>query len=72
MKISVKVITNSSQDKVEQTCENEYKVYVHAKPVKGEANKKVREALCEYFSLPKHKVALVGGKTSKNKLFKIE
>jgi uncharacterized protein YggU (UPF0235/DUF167 family) len=71
MKIKVKVITNSSQQKVEETADHEYRVYVHAKPIKGEANAKTREALCEYFNLPKHKVVMVSGKTSRLKVFRI-
>jgi len=71
MKITVKVIPNSSQQRVEQISEKDFKVYIHAKPIKGEGNKKARELLCEHLNLPKHQVILVSGKTAKIKTFKI-
>ena len=72
MKINVKVIPNSSKEEVKLTANGEYRVYIHAKPIKGEANKRAREVLCEFLGLPKHKVILVSGKTAKVKVFEIK
>ena len=72
MRIIVRVNPNAKTEIVEQTGEREYKVSFKVKPVKGEANKKAREMLCKYFDLPKHSVILVGGKTSRNKVFEIK
>ncbi|MEI7807349.1 MAG: DUF167 domain-containing protein, partial [Verrucomicrobiota bacterium] len=54
MKIRVKVLPNSSKKQVVQVAENEYRIYINAKPIKGEANKQVRELLCQYLNQPKH------------------
>ncbi len=71
MKINIRVKPSSSQSRVVQISEKEYQVYVKAKPIKGEANKKVREVLCQFLNLPKHKVVLIAGKTSRHKIFEI-
>jgi len=71
MKISVKVIPNSSRKEVIQLSEKDYRVYINAKPIKGEANKQARELLCRFLNQPKHCVVLVSGKTSRMKIFEI-
>ena len=71
MKIKVKVISNSSQQKVVQITDSNYKIYIRAFPIKGEANKKVRALLVAYFNLPKHQVVLISGKTAQIKIFEI-
>jgi len=73
MKIKVKVITNSSQERVEyRESENIYKIWTHTKPIKGEATKRARALLAEYLHLSKHLVVLVSGKTSRIKTFEIK
>lgn len=71
MRISVKVKTNAKESKVEKTGENEYKVLVNAKPVEGKANEAVREALAEHFGIPRSRVTIILGETSKQKVFDI-
>ena len=71
MKISVKVIPGSSQQKVVQLSETDFRVYVNVPPVKGEANKQARDLLCRFFNLPRHQVILVSGKTAKIKTFEV-
>ncbi|MEI7690768.1 MAG: DUF167 domain-containing protein [bacterium] len=71
MKINVKVIPNSSKREVVQISETEFRVYINAKPIKGEANKQARELLCLFLNQPKHCVVLVSGRTSRMKIFEI-
>lgn len=71
MKISVKVKANSSQERVEKTGDNDYSVWVRAKPTDGKANEAVIKALAGYFDIAKSKVSLVKGQTSKQKIFEI-
>jgi hypothetical protein len=71
MKITVKVKTSAKEDRVEKTGENAYRVLVKAKPVEGKANDAVTRALAEHFGVPKSRVALVVGQTSKQKVFEI-
>ncbi len=83
MKIVVKVIPNSSLEKIEKISENlsstfpkrccgEYKIWLHAKPIEGEANKKVIQLLAEYFDVSKSQVTLVSGQKSRTKVFEIK
>jgi len=71
MKITVKVKTNAKADRVEKTGEGEYRVMVKAKPLEGKANDAVRSALAEHFGIPRSKVVLILGQTSKQKVFEI-
>ena len=49
-----------------------YRVRTTAAPEKGEANKKVLELLAQELKLPKSKLTIVSGLTSKRKLVRIE
>ena len=71
MKITVKVKAGAKLAKIEGLLDNIFSVWVKEKPQGGKANHAVREAIAEYFSIPKSRVALVSGKTSKTKLFEI-
>lgn len=71
MRVTIKVKASAKVTKVEKTGENEYKVSVKAKPVEGQANEAVREALAEHFDIPRSRVAIVSGQTSKMKVFEI-
>jgi uncharacterized protein len=71
MRITVKVKTSAKENQVEKTGEGEYRVLVKAKPVEGKANEAVREALAEHFDIPRSKVVLLLGQTSKQKVFEI-
>lgn len=71
MRISVKVKPNAKKDTVEKVSEDNYIVFVKAKPQDGKANYAAREMLADYFSIPKARVILLKGETSKNKIFEI-
>ncbi|MDP2929797.1 MAG: DUF167 domain-containing protein [Candidatus Omnitrophota bacterium] len=51
--------------------DNSFSVWVKEKPQEGKANYAVREALAEYFNIPKSRIALLSGEKSKSKLFEI-
>jgi uncharacterized protein len=72
MRISVKVKTNAREVRVEKTVGGEYRVLVKSKPVEGKANEAVREALAEHFGIPRSRVTLILGQTSKQKVFDIK
>lgn len=72
MIVFVRVSTNSDRPGVEKIGENEYKVRVHAKPVDGKANADVVESLAEFFDVPKSRVRIVAGLTSKRKTVEID
>jgi len=49
-----------------------YKVKVSAKPIKWEANKAIVEKLAQYFKVPKSKIIIEKGGSSKYKLISIK
>ena len=71
MRIYVKVIPRSSQNKVEKISEGEYRVKLTAPPVDGEANKMLVEILAKHFEVPKSLVLIIGGKSTRKKLVEI-
>ncbi len=73
MKISVKVITKASENKVEYDKENKvYKVKVTVLPEKGKANKKVIELLAKYFKKNKKDFLILSGKSSSKKIVEVK
>jgi len=72
MRIYIKVIPRSSQNKVEKISEGEYKVKLTAPPIDGEANKMLIKILTEYFNVSKSSVEIIGGKTAKTKIVEIK
>jgi hypothetical protein len=72
MRIYLKVITRSSQRKLEKISEGDYKAWVKAVPEKGQANQEIIEILADYFKVAKNLIKIVGGKTSSKKIVDIE
>ncbi len=76
LKITLKVIPNARQNEiiVESFQEDKLsaKLRISAQPIEGKANKAVIEFLSEYFDVPKSRIELKSGLTSKNKLLIIE
>lgn len=71
MKILVQIKPRSSQAKVEQINDGEYKVWVRAVPEKGQANEEMQQLLADYFRVKRAAVRLVIGKTAREKLVEI-
>ena len=71
MKIAVRVQAGAKQAKIEKLSDNSFSVWVREKPQEGKANYAVRAVLADYFNIPKSRITLVNGETSKTKLFEI-
>jgi len=75
MKILVTVKPGSSQEKVIENIlddnTREVTIWTHARAHDGEANKKVTEALSDYYKVSKTSITLVRGATSKHKTFEL-
>ncbi len=71
MRITVLVKAGRKETKMEKLPDNSFSVWVKEKPRDGKANYAVREKLAEYFNIPKSRITLVSGETSKTKLFDI-
>ncbi len=72
MLIKVKAKPKSKKEGVKRIENNLYEVRVNAPPEKGRANEKIRELLAEFFKIPKSRVKLIKGETSKEKIFEID
>ncbi len=63
-KILVSVKPGSSQEKIVETGDNEYTVYLRAKPHDGEANTALIKLLSKHFNVPKTSVTISRGAKS--------
>jgi hypothetical protein len=70
-RIYIKVTPNSSREKIEKMENGNYKIWTTAAPEKGRANKRILEALANYFGVAKNKLTIVAGKTSSRKIIEI-
>jgi uncharacterized protein YggU (UPF0235/DUF167 family) len=68
LKLTVKAHPKSSKRKLIQKSPAEYEVWVHEPADKGRANAAVIEVLAEYLDIPKSRLKIVSGLTSKNKI----
>ena len=71
MQINVKVIANSSQEKIEKISESEYKIHLKEKAIKGKANNALIEMLAEHFEKRKNQIRIVEGMKSNKKIIDI-
>ena len=71
MKITVSVKAGRKESRIEKLSDSSFSVWVKEKPQEGKANYAVREALAEYFNIPKSRVTLISGEKSKTKVFEI-
>jgi len=72
MIINVKVSPRSSKNELSAISDLVFKAKVTAAPEKGHANAAVIELLSEHFKIPKSKIKVKAGLTSRDKLIEIE
>ena len=72
MLVKVKAKPKSKKEGVKKLSEEYFEVRVNAPPEKGRANERIRELLAEHFGVPKSRVKLVRGETSRDKVFEVE
>jgi len=72
MKYTIKVIPRSSRNKITELPDGSLKVKLTTAPVDGKANEALIKFLCKHFDVPKSKIKIVKGLTSKNKTIQIE
>lgn len=71
-KIKVKVKPNAKREEIKEIEKDYFEVRTTVVPEKGKANKKVIEILSKYLKIPKSRIKLVRGETSREKTFLIE
>lgn len=68
----VKVTPNASQNRIEGFHNNILKVKIKAPPDKGKANEELIKFLAKTFHIPKQKIEILSGHTSRLKKLKID
>lgn len=71
MLLKLKIKTNSKENKIEKLKDDEFRIFVKAKPEQGMANQKALELLSEYLQIPKQKISLIKGHASPSKIVQI-
>jgi hypothetical protein len=72
MKYNIKVIPNSSQNKIQILDENNIKIHITTQPEKGKANKQVIKMLSKHFNVAKSDIKITAGELSSNKVIEVE
>jgi len=72
MLIKVRAKPRSKREGVKEITKEYLEVRVNQPPEKGRANGRIIELLAQYFNVPKSRVRLVKGETSKEKVFEID
>lgn len=72
MKKQVKVKPNSKQQKIEEAPDGSLTINLKSPPVDGKANEELIKLLAEKFDVPKSKISIKSGLSSKNKLVEID
>ncbi|RUM59011.1 MAG: DUF167 domain-containing protein [Persephonella sp.] len=71
-RIKVKVKPNAKREEIKEIEKDYLEVRTTVVPEKGKANKRVIEILSKYFKIPKSRIRLVRGETSREKIFELE
>ena len=72
MRIDIKVVTGSSQEKIERRPDGSLKIWIFGKPIEGEANKQIVEAISRHLEVPKSRIRIVKGLKSREKTVELE
>ena len=71
MLIKVKVKPNAKKNEIKQVEDNFFEIKTTAVPEKGKENQKVIEMLSKHFKVPKSRIKIVRGETSREKIIEI-
>ena len=71
MVIKVKVQARSTQEKIEETGLDEYKIWTTAPPADNAANESVIEIIADYFNIAPSQIKILSGHKSSHKLIEI-
>ena len=71
MLIKVKVKPNAKKNEIKQIEDNFFEIKTTAVLEKGKANQKVIEMLSKHFKVPKSRIKIVRGETSREKIIEI-
>ena len=71
MKLFITVTPNARTESVAQKDEHHYTVKVNAPPTDGKANTAAIRLLTQHFNIPKSRITLLSGHTSRKKIVEI-
>lgn len=71
MHLTIKVTPKAKLNKIIQNDTNSYHIYTTAPPDKGKANQAVIKLLAKHLNLPKSKITITKGETSRQKIIQI-
>lgn len=72
MFIKVKSHPLSRKEEIIKKEKDSFEIKIKEKPERGEANKRIKELLSEYFNVPLGKISLIKGAKQKSKIFNIK
>jgi uncharacterized protein (TIGR00251 family) len=72
MLIKVKVFPGAKKEEIIKKKKDSFEIWVKEKPIKGQANQAVIDALTNYFQVPCQKIRLIKGWQERNKIFEIK
>ena len=72
MLVSVRVKPNSKNPRIEEAADGSLTVYLKAPPVEGKANRELLARLAERFGVPKSRVRIRHGVSSRNKVVQVD
>lgn len=70
--LKVRAVPRSRRPGVEEGPDGSMRVRIPGAPEKGRANRQVVEYVADHLGVPKSSVSIVGGRTSREKLLRIE
>jgi uncharacterized protein (TIGR00251 family) len=70
--LSVKVKPNSKQQRVQQEADGSLTVYLKSPPVDGKANAELIEVLTQLYAVPKSRIRIKSGASSRIKLVELD
>ncbi|HTY45547.1 MAG TPA: DUF167 domain-containing protein [Patescibacteria group bacterium] len=72
MRLSVRVKANAKENKVQAISQGELALWVKAAPKENKANAAVVGLLSEYLDIPKSRIIIIRGLTSRNKVVDVK
>lgn len=71
MKLQLQVKPNSRRESVEKQPDDSYKISLNAPPTEGRANERLVEMLADYFKVPKSRISIIRGTSSRKKVVEV-
>jgi len=70
--IKVKAYPSAGKNEIIKKSENNFEVWIKAKPIQGQANRAIISILSDYFNVPIENIKLINGFKQRNKVFEIK